>query len=160
MKPRTCWVQIAIVNDKAEQHVYSCMPVPTADLGPSVAGFRLTNLTRNPSPVYTVVIESGGVVSCDCPQHGFAGACKHADALTAAGVVPTALVAVLREQKRLLDGVEHDFACRDDTIKNLLASVSNLKEKNDLLQTLLDEAQDMMMDMERPLRRRPAKRAA
>ncbi len=133
---------------------------PAADLGPSVAGFRLTNLTRNPSPVYTVVIESGGVVSCNCPQQGIAGACKHADALTAAGIVPTALVAVLQEQKRLLDGAEEEAKRQTASVSNLLDSVSNLKEKNDLLQTLLDEAQDMMMDMERPLRRRPAKKAA
>ena len=117
-------------------------------------GFRLTNLTRNPSPVYTVVIESGGVVSCNCPQHGLAGACKHADALVAAGVVPTALVAVLREQKRLLDGVEHDFACKDDTIKNLLASVSNLTEKNALLNRQLDEATALLRETEEKLARR------
>ncbi len=156
-QPRTCWVQIAIVNDKGEQCVYTCKPVPAAELGQSVAGYRLTNMTRNPSPVYTVVIESGGIVTCDCPQHGIASTCKHCEALVAAGIVPTALVADLREQKRLLDGVEHDFACRDNSIKNLLDSVSSLKEKNDLLQTLLDEAQDFLLDLEKP-RRRPAAR--
>ena len=86
--------------------------------------------------------------------------CKHADALVAAGVVPTALVAVLLRAERLLDGAEEEAKGQTASVSNLLDSVSNLKEKNDLLQTLLDEAQDMMMDMECPLRRRPAKKAA
>ena len=69
-------------------------------------------------------------------------------------------MAVLREQKRLLDGAEHDAECHDETVKNLLASVSNLTEKNALLQQLLDEAQDMIMGLEQPKRRRAPKRVA
>ena len=153
MKPRTCWVQIAIVNDKAEQHVYSCMPVPTADLGPSVAGFRLTNLTRNPSPVYTVVIESGGVVSCDCQQHGLAALqARRRPGRRRRGADRPGRRHVRAEA--LLDGVEHDFACKDDTIKNLLASVSNLTEKNALLNRQLDEATALLRETEEKLARR------
>ena len=184
MKNRTCYVWVFITNDKGETNRYGARPLRGDELGQSVAAVRLTNFQKNPSPVYIVRLATDGQTSCDCPQHSRAGACKHADALLAAGLLPSVLVGALQaaeaESKRVAmlaseEKTAHEldaegFAARiadlelegerqARTVANLSASVSNLKEQNALLQTLLDEAQDFLLDMEKP-RRRPAARKA
>ncbi len=106
MKPRTCRVVIAIANDRGASASYSLSPLPAADLGQSVAAFRLVNLTEPPFPVYTVRLALAGLASCDCPAYLRAGQCKHADALVAAGVLPTAFLSLLQDRDRLLAAAE------------------------------------------------------
>ena len=111
MKPRTCFVWLWIANDKGEPCRYSVRPLPAAELSPiAVAGFRLVNLSRDPSPEYRVRLLDGGEVACNCPQFDSAGACKHGDALLAAGLLPSALLGLLQERTKLLDLVEANLA--------------------------------------------------
>ncbi len=106
MKPRTCVVRLWIANDAGQDCRYSLRPVPPVELAQSVAAFTVLNLTKDPSPKYTVRLSMDGQAVCDCPQHGIAGECKHADALTAAGILPCGIIAVLQTRTHLLDAAE------------------------------------------------------
>ena len=147
MKPRTCVIHAWIANDKGEKAVYSLRPLPPAELAEAAAGFFLTNLSRDPSPVYAVTVEIGGIVCCNCPQHNRAGQCKHGDALLAAGVLPSALLAALRNRTKLLDEAEAMLKESEDK----LAAVS---ERTVQLQTAL-----AAIPPAKPKRRRPARPA-
>ncbi len=156
MKPRTCFVWVWIANDAGKAARYSLRPLPAAELAQSVAAFRLANLSQDPSPVYTVRLAVDGQTSCSCPRHARAGACKHADALTAAGVLPAAVVAeiaVLQQRTKLLDAAEaecrrladcameertahqHDAQWSAERIADLTETVGNLAERAARLQT-------------------------
>lgn len=158
MKPRTCHVHVWISNDKGEKACYSLRPMPAEELGASAAGFFLTKLTGKDAPVYAVRVEVGGIVSCNCPQHATGGACKHADALVAAGVLPCGLLAVLRDRTKLLDGFEADAKHQSNSVANLTAAVANLTQRCECLQQMVDEAQDeiLRLDKPKPRRRRAA----
>ena len=106
MKPRSCNITVTISNDAAAVSFYSLRPVAAAELGQSAAAFRLVNASRTPSPVYVVRLAVDGQASCNCPAHNRAGRCKHADALLAAGVLPSQLVALLQTRTKLLDEAE------------------------------------------------------
>ena len=111
MKPRTCFLWLWIANDAGKECRYTVRPLPAAELSPiAVAGFRLVNLSRDPSPEYRVRLLDGGEVACNCRQFDSAGACKHADALTAAGLLPCALLGLLQERTKLLDLAEANLA--------------------------------------------------
>ena len=79
MKPRTCNIFVYITNDQGMTSRYSLRPLPAEALGAFVAGFRLCNTSKQPSPLYAVCLAADGQVSCDCPAHNFAGRCKHAE---------------------------------------------------------------------------------
>ncbi len=106
MNPRTCNITVTISNDAAAVSFYVLRPVPPAALGQSAAAFRLVNLSKRPAPVYVVRLAVDGQASCDCPAHNRAGRCKHADALLAAGLLPSQLVALLQSRTQLLDAAE------------------------------------------------------
>jgi hypothetical protein len=107
MKARTCFVQVWISNDKGEKACYSLRPVPSEELlGSSVAGFFLTNLSSDQSPVYAVLVAFDGLVSCNCCQFTLHAKCKHAEALVAAAVLPVGVLAVLQERTKLLNRAE------------------------------------------------------
>ncbi len=110
MNPRTCDLRIFITNDQGMTSYYRLKPLRGADLGQSVAAFKVVNSCKDPSPVYVVRLALDGQASCDCPQHNMAGKCKHADALLAAGVLPAALIGVLQERTQLLDKAEAELA--------------------------------------------------
>ena len=95
MNPRTCDLHIFITNDQGMTSYYRLKPLRRADLGQSVAAFRVVNSCKDPSPVYVVRLAIDGQATCDCPQHNMHAQCKHADALVAAGVLPSALVGLL-----------------------------------------------------------------
>lgn len=142
MKPRTCFVWVWIANDAGKACRYTVRPLPAAELSPiAVAGFRLVNLSRDPSPEYRVRLLDGGEAVCNCRQFDGAGACKHADALAAAGLLPCGLFGLLQERTKLLNQAERQ-----------LAAVS---ERALQLQTAL-----AAVPPARPSRRRPAKRQA
>ncbi len=105
MKPCSCVVHVWIANDKGEEAVYSCRPVPPAELAEAAAGFFLVKHS-DPSPVYAVTVGADGAVRCNCPHPSRTGACKHARALVAAAVLPAGLLAVLRQRSALLDEAE------------------------------------------------------
>ena len=95
---------MGIVNDKGADACYSLRPLPPAELGASVAAFRLVKVTDvEVQPVYVVRLSIDGQAACNCPQNHFGGSCKHADALIASGVLPCSLLAKLIDQTRLLD---------------------------------------------------------
>ena len=106
MNPRTFSLRLRITNDKGETAYYTVRPVAPPDLGAAVAGFLLTNFTKNPSPLYLVTLAADGQTSCSCPQFGFAQRCKHADTLTAAGVLPSAVISVLQDRTQALAAAE------------------------------------------------------
>ena len=110
MNPRTCDLRIFITNDHGVTSYYRLKPLRGADLGQSVAAFKVVNSCKDPSPVYVVRLAIDGQATCDCPQHNFAGECKHADALLAAGVLPSALVGLLLSRSQLLDKAEAELA--------------------------------------------------
>ena len=68
MKPCSCVVHVGIANEKGEEAVYSCRPVPPAELAEAAAGFLLVKHS-DPSPVYAVTVGADGAVRCNCPQH-------------------------------------------------------------------------------------------
>ena len=154
MKARTIRVVVAISNDSAKAASYSIRPVTGPDLGLSIAAFTLVNLTEPPHAVYTVRLALDGQTSCNCPQHNYAGQCKHADALAAAGVLPCALVGPLTARNKLLEAAEAEAKREQATVANLLQSVSNLTDRCELLARQLDEAQDIIQQLEKPKRRR------
>jgi hypothetical protein len=107
MKARTCFVQVWISNDKGENACYSLRPVPSEELlGSSVAGFFLTNLSSDQTPVYAVLVAFNGTVTCNCCQFTLHARCKHADALVAADVLPVGLIDALRGRTELLNHAE------------------------------------------------------
>ncbi len=170
MKPRSCRIVIRISNNKSEQNNYCLRPLGPAELGQSVAGFRLENLTQPPHAVYAVRLAVDGQVTCNCPQHPFGGECKHADALVAAGLLPSALLGMIQERTKQLDAadaeamhVAADAVHQANSITNLIATVANLKERCECLQQTLDEYQTEMVRMEKPKtrrRRQPVAKAA
>ena len=126
MTPRTCFLWVWIANDAGKACRYTLKPLPPAELARSVAAFRLVNQSKFPNPVYVVRLAVDGQATCDCPQHNFAGKCKHADALLAAGVLPSALVGLLQERTRLLDKAEADLAAvsaRAVQLQNAVAAI-------------------------------------
>jgi hypothetical protein len=167
MRPRSCFVQVWISNDKGEKACYSLRPLPAEELGQSAAGFFLTKITSKDSPVYAVRVEVNGVVSCNCPQYNMTWACKHSDALVASGVLPCNLLSLLRCRTLALDfaeanvqRLETESQRQGNSVTNLLASVSNLTQRCDCLQQMVDEAQDEIVRLDKPKVRRPRKVAA
>ena len=141
MKSRTCNIRVTISNDAAAVSFYALRPVPAAEVGQSAAAFRLVNLSKRPAPVYVVRIAVDGQTSCNCPAHNRAAKCKHADALLAAGVLPSQLVAVLQNRTRLLDAAEAEAHARAEA--NLDYSKVNLNA----LKLNLDKALDIYADL-------------
>jgi|SRR5665213_1395729 len=162
MRPRSCFVQMWISNDKGEKACYSLRPLPSDELGQSAAGFFLTKLLDRsvPSPVYAVRVEVGGMVSCNCPQFGIANQCKHADSLVASGVLPVGLLAVLQSRTKVLDEVEVDAKRQAATVANLQSAVATLTEQRTYLEQLLEEAQDLIVRLEKPKAHRVARAKA
>ena len=163
MKPRTCFVRVWIATDAGAAYRYSVRSLPAAELSQvAVAGFRLVNLSRDPSPEYRVRLLDGGEAVCNCRQFDSAGACKHADALVAAGLLPSAILGVLRQRTKLLDEAEAELQQCRRNIDNLLETVKNLNERN---AQLAERALQMQTALAagppaRPRRSRPAKRQA
>ncbi len=152
MKPRTCFLWLWIANDAGKTARYSVKPLPAAERALSVAAFRLVNLSKFPNPAYTVRLALDGQASCSCPQHQLAAACKHTDALVAAGVLPCALLGLLLERTKQLHASEaeaqrlaeaaieeqtvhqHDAQWSAERIADLTAAVHNLNERAARLQ--------------------------
>jgi hypothetical protein len=153
MRPRSCFVQVWISNDKGEKACYSLRPLPAEELGQSAAGFFLTKLADS-SPVYAVRVEVNGVVSCNCPQYNMTWACKHSDALVASGVLPCNLLSLLRLRTKLVDKIEADAKKQAATVANLSETVERLTARADCLQQMVDEAQDEIVRLDKPKARR------
>ena len=141
MNPRTCDLRIFITNDQGLTSYYRLKPLRRAALGQSVAAFKVVNSCKDPSPVYVVRLAIDGQASCNCPQHNFAAKCKHADALLAAGVLPSALLGLLAERTRSLDKAEADLAAVAARAVQLQTALAAIPPR-------------------RPSRRRPAKTKA
>jgi hypothetical protein len=150
MRPRSCFVQVWISNDKGEKACYSLRPLPAEELGQSAAGFFLTKITSKDSPVYAVRVEVNGVVSCNCPQYNMTWACKHSDALVASGVLPCNLLSLLRLRTKLVDKIEADAKKQAATVANLSETVERLTARADCLQQMVDEAQDEIVRLDKP----------
>ena len=174
MKPRTCFLWLWIANDAGRAARYSVRPLTPCELSPlALAGFRLVNLSRDPSPEYRVRLLDAGEVACNCRQFDSAGACKHGDALTAAGLLPCALVGLLQQRTKLLDAAEAKLKDTEDNLKaaqaradaNLRIGEARLKETEAKLEAVAARAVQLQTALAaippaRPTRRRPAKTTA
>ncbi len=154
MKPRTCFLWLWIANDAGQSARYTVKPLSAAERALSVAAFRLVNQSVFPNPAYTVRLAVDGQVSCSCPQHSFGLSCKHADALVAAGLLPSQLVGLLSARDKLIDEAtamlqaseaecqrlaelhmsertvyEHDAKFDQERIDDLTATVANLNDQ-------------------------------
>ena len=67
MNPRTCDLRIFITNDQGLTSYYRLKPLRGAELGQSVAAFKVVNSCKDPSPVYVVRLAIDGQASCNCP---------------------------------------------------------------------------------------------
>ncbi|HWG41529.1 MAG TPA: hypothetical protein VN688_02000 [Gemmataceae bacterium] len=111
MSNRKCQLFAEITNAAGITKRYFLRPLATPDLPtPFVAGFRLVNRTDNPAPIYLVRLAADGAVNCSCPQWQRSERCKHADALTAAGLLPIAFVENIRSLTGLLNIAEEKLA--------------------------------------------------
>jgi hypothetical protein len=102
MKSRSCNLSLTIANDAGKVCRYSVKPID--------GGFRLVNLSEQPSPVYHVRLSPEAKVSCTCPIFVRSSTCKHADAIVAAGLLPVRLMEMLINFRRLLDSAEERVA--------------------------------------------------
>jgi len=152
-----------ITNDAGLCKRYFLRPLAGADLPtPFVAGFRLVGRSDNPSPVYLVRLSACGAVNCDCPQWQMKETCKHADALTAAGLLPIGFVEQIRSLTGLLNiaeeklgnrELEREAACRN--ADSLRRTIDELESRCHQLQTGLAAAMATQ-----PRRRRQTAKAA
>jgi len=101
---------------------YSLAPLSAEEIGSGfVAGFKVTNRSEDPQPVYLVRVRASGAVHCSCPAYGWderkgqaanappdqpETSCKHIEALAAANAVTRNMLDVLKDRTKLLDAAE------------------------------------------------------
>jgi hypothetical protein len=105
MKPRSCGVTLTIADESGRLRSYAPQPVPPAELAATqwVAAFRLVERLRPEGasrPVEFVRLSPSAIVDCTCERHTANGSCEHADALTAAQLLPLWIVEKLWEAKQ------------------------------------------------------------
>jgi hypothetical protein len=154
VKNRICrlWFEIE-QNGQAKR--YSLAPLFVEELGTGfVAGFKVTNRSEEPQPVYLVRVRATGAVHCTCPAYGWderkaqspntppqqpEPTCKHCEALAAAGTVTRNMLDVLKARTKLLDAaedrieqltknrdIEREAACRNaDSLRQTIAHLES-----------------------------------
>jgi hypothetical protein len=95
------------IDTGSVRKTYGLVPVAAASCpSPFVAGFDLVNRAESPPTAYRVLVSADGAVNCTCPSWQHSERCKHADALVAAGLLPVALLDLLRARTDQLHQVE------------------------------------------------------
>jgi len=152
MKTRLCRLFFEIEqNGQAKR--YSLAPLSAEEIGAGfVAGFKVTNRSEEPQPVYLVRVRENGVMYCTCPaflweqrkgqepaapQPQPDAMCKHCEALAACGAVTRNMLDVLKARTKLLDAaeqrieqltknrdIEREAACRNaDSLRRTIADL-------------------------------------
>jgi hypothetical protein len=102
MQHRKCFVRVTIDTGKVLKY-YQCKPL--ADLpNPFVLGFSLQ--AKGQTDPYHVMVAADAAINCTCPSWNGPEKCKHTEALIAAGLLPVALIQLLRSRSDLLDQAE------------------------------------------------------
>ncbi len=189
MSARICRFSLQIMTNGQTKN-YTLSPLAAGELGPGfAAGFKLTNRSESPPPVYLVRVRESGALHCSCPAFAWderkgheAGsppdqpdaACIHTEALLAAGAIVRSLVDTLKARTKLLDSaelrikqleqhrkMETQAACRNaDSLRQSIARLESELHLVSQRALKLQAAVDAQVSTSKPRRSRSKKLAA